>query len=98
MDDAPVGGGRMFQLAFDAPVHGGKQVVAPMHVANGVEPHAVRPARVEIVNADLGQGNVFSASIVTDKLEQFQEKCETVFRPELRKNKEIERFGDSVEC
>jgi hypothetical protein len=28
--------------------------------------------------------------------EQFQEKCETVFRPELRKNKEIERFRVSV--
>ncbi|CDX27344.1 hypothetical protein MPLB_950035 [Mesorhizobium sp. ORS 3324] len=30
------------------------------------------------------------------RLEQFQEKCETVFRPELRQNKEIERFGVSV--
>jgi hypothetical protein len=29
-------------------------------------------------------------------LEQFQEKCETVFRPELRKNNEIERFAVSV--
>jgi len=29
-------------------------------------------------------------------LEQFQEKCVTVFRPELRKNKYLERFGDSV--
>jgi hypothetical protein len=29
-------------------------------------------------------------------LEQFQEKCETVFRPELRQNKEIERFAVSV--
>ena len=28
-------------------------------------------------------------------LEQFQEKCEAVFRPELRKNKEIEPFRDS---
>jgi hypothetical protein len=26
----------------------------------------------------------------------FQEKCETVFRPELRQNKEIGRFGVSV--
>ncbi|MCM2292660.1 hypothetical protein NAC44_10040 [Allorhizobium sp. BGMRC 0089] len=25
-------------------------------------------------------------------LEQFQEKCETVFRPQLHKNKELERF------
>jgi hypothetical protein len=25
-------------------------------------------------------------------LEQFREKCEAVFRPELRKNKEIERL------
>ncbi len=31
-----------------------------------------------------------------DRLEQFQEKCVTVFRPELRKNKELERFGDSM--
>jgi hypothetical protein len=29
-------------------------------------------------------------------LEQFQEKCAAVFRPELRKNKWIERFGDSM--
>jgi hypothetical protein len=29
-------------------------------------------------------------------LEQFQEKCEAVFRPELRKNKRIERFCASV--
>jgi len=28
-------------------------------------------------------------------LEQFQQKCEAVLRPELRKNKEIERFRDS---
>ncbi len=31
----------------------------------------------------------------TVKLEQFQQKCETVLRPELRENKEIERFRDS---
>ncbi|QND41792.1 hypothetical protein HB770_03665 [Rhizobium leguminosarum bv. viciae] len=30
------------------------------------------------------------------QLEQFQEKCEAVFRPELRKNKRIERFCASV--
>jgi hypothetical protein len=29
-------------------------------------------------------------------LEQFQEKREPVFRPELRKNKELERFNGSV--
>ncbi|ESY82525.1 hypothetical protein X740_06860 [Mesorhizobium sp. LNHC221B00] len=29
-------------------------------------------------------------------LEQFQEKCDMVFRSELRKNKEIERFAVSV--
>ncbi|TGQ71474.1 MAG: hypothetical protein E5V49_03595 [Mesorhizobium sp.] len=29
-------------------------------------------------------------------LEQFQEKCETVFRPELRQNKELEHFAVSV--
>jgi hypothetical protein len=28
--------------------------------------------------------------------EQFQEKCETVFRPELRHNKELEQFAVSV--
>ncbi|RUV05571.1 MAG: hypothetical protein EOR97_09355 [Mesorhizobium sp.] len=28
-------------------------------------------------------------------LEQFQEKCETVFRPELRQNKELERVAVS---
>jgi hypothetical protein len=28
--------------------------------------------------------------------EQFQEKCATVFRPELRENKELERFRISV--
>jgi hypothetical protein len=31
-----------------------------------------------------------------EALEQFQEKCVAVFRPELRKNKDLERFGDSV--
>ena len=31
-------------------------------------------------------------------LEQFQEKCVAVFRPELRRNKYLERFGDSVKC
>jgi hypothetical protein len=31
-----------------------------------------------------------------DALEQFQEKCIAVFRPELRKNKGLERFRDSV--
>jgi ATP-binding cassette subfamily C protein len=29
-------------------------------------------------------------------LEQFQQKCEAVLRPKLRKNKEIEHFSDSV--
>jgi len=29
-------------------------------------------------------------------LEQFQEKCGAVFRPELRKNKDLERFGGFV--
>ncbi|WP_244655116.1 hypothetical protein, partial [Rhizobium lusitanum] len=29
-------------------------------------------------------------------LEQFQEKCVAVFRPELRKNNKPERSGDSV--
>lgn len=34
-------------------------------------------------------------AVAFEELEQFQEKCGTVFRPELRKNKEIERFRDS---
>jgi len=29
-------------------------------------------------------------------LEQFQDKCAAVFRPELRINKELERVGDSI--
>jgi len=29
-------------------------------------------------------------------LPQFQQNCEAVLRPELRKNKEIEHFSDSV--
>ncbi|TGF01034.1 hypothetical protein C9417_01330 [Rhizobium sp. SEMIA 4088] len=29
-------------------------------------------------------------------LEQFQQKCEAVLRPELRRNKTIERFRDST--
>ncbi|MGO4835962.1 hypothetical protein AB4144_27345 [Rhizobiaceae sp. 2RAB30] len=28
-------------------------------------------------------------------LEQFQQKCAAVLRPELRQNKELERFRDS---
>ena len=31
-------------------------------------------------------------------LEQFQEKWEPVFRPELRENKYLERITDSVKC
>jgi hypothetical protein len=36
-------------------------------------------------------------SVVSGKLlsEQFQQKCAAVLRPELRKNKKIERFRDS---
>ncbi|MGH6806255.1 MAG: hypothetical protein ACREEJ_05290, partial [Ensifer adhaerens] len=30
-------------------------------------------------------------------LEHFQEKCEAVFRQEMRKNKKIERFRDTVQ-
>ena len=33
---------------------------------------------------------------VSGRLEQFQEKRVAVFRPELRKNKEIERFTVSM--
>ena len=31
----------------------------------------------------------------TKDLEQFQQKCVTVLRPELRENKEIDHFRDS---
>ena len=40
-------------------------------------------------------GMPVAAAQPTVFLEQFQEKCEAVFRPELRKNKEIEHFRDS---
>jgi hypothetical protein len=33
------------------------------------------------------------SSLPVVKPEQFQEKCETAFRPELRQNKELERFA-----
>jgi len=33
---------------------------------------------------------------MTVTLEQFQEKCEAVFRPELRENKKLERVTDSM--
>jgi hypothetical protein len=36
------------------------------------------------------------SAIVVRGQEQFQEKCDTVFRPELRKNKELERFVVSM--
>ena len=50
-------------------------------------PHKV-PAMVRIVPAlELTAGG---------KLERFQEKCEAVFRPEPRPNKEMEHFPDSV--
>ena len=37
----------------------------------------------------------FSACI-RSKLEHFQQKCETVLRPEMRQNKSLEPFPDSV--
>ena len=39
--------------------------------------------------------NYLGSSMLAIALEQFQQKCEAVLRPELRKNKEIERFRDS---
>ncbi|RAX43074.1 hypothetical protein DQ393_02930 [Rhizobium tropici] len=33
--------------------------------------------------------------MVSSPLKHFQQKCEAVLRPELRKNKKIERFRDS---
>ncbi|MBB6469594.1 hypothetical protein HNQ96_005484 [Aminobacter lissarensis] len=37
----------------------------------------------------------WSGDLWAPALEQFQEKCVAVFRPELRKNKKIERLRDS---
>ncbi|PLP61112.1 hypothetical protein CYK37_02135 [Mesorhizobium loti] len=37
-----------------------------------------------------------SRNAVARGFEQFQEKCTAVFRPELRKNKKLERFRVSV--
>ncbi|WP_244440030.1 hypothetical protein, partial [Mesorhizobium metallidurans] len=54
--------------------------------------------RPEFALFDLLRSPYLGRSIVQPRrsLMQFQEKCETVFRPELRKNKQIERFGVSV--
>ncbi|MDX8532309.1 hypothetical protein RFM41_16685 [Mesorhizobium sp. VK25A] len=49
-----------------------------------------------VLSSASGQDDNWVSIAVAGKLEQFQEKCETVFRPELRKNKGLGRFGDSV--
>jgi hypothetical protein len=38
------------------------------------------------------RGNSRPSERLRRALEQFQEKCEAVFRPELRQNKELDRF------
>jgi hypothetical protein len=50
---------------------------------------------IQRTNDRRGSRQLISFSLAMG-LEQFQEKCETVFRPELRRNKEIEQFGVSV--
>ena len=49
-----------------------------------------------VLSSASGQDGNWVSIAAAGKPEQFQEKCETVFRPELRKNKGLERFGDSV--
>ncbi|MFT4180337.1 MAG: hypothetical protein QM636_00300 [Rhizobium sp.] len=44
-------------------------------------------------HADTYRGHV---GLRNARLEQFQEKCGAVFRPEVRKNNRIELFSDSV--
>ena len=39
---------------------------------------------------------IFFELAAARRLEQFQEKCESVFRPELRQGKELERLAVSV--
>jgi hypothetical protein len=39
-----------------------------------------------------------SSGVLFGTLEQFQEKRTAAFHPELRKNKELEQVGDSIEC
>jgi hypothetical protein len=39
------------------------------------------------------RGRLFDQTSWMHDLEQFQEKCAAVFRPELRENKSLERFG-----
>ncbi len=51
------------------------------------------PAEGAVIGEDLPQSAGLYRRPV---LEQFQEKCEAVFRQEMRKNKEIERLCDSV--
>ncbi|MGY5775285.1 aldo/keto reductase [Rhizobium sp. LEGMi135b] len=50
-------------------------------------------SREEVYNGMLPQLRPLTNKL---PLEQFQEKCTAVFRPELRENKELERFRDSV--
>jgi hypothetical protein len=48
--------------------------------------------RQEMADKPLREEDVNGASSM---LEQFEEMCEAVFRPELRENKEIEHFRNS---
>src|SRR5690606_11283766 len=51
MDDAPVRRPARRDIRPDALMHGFEQVEPSMHVADGVEPHPFRTARVEKVDA-----------------------------------------------
>ncbi|PZM16961.1 hypothetical protein CPY51_01565 [Rhizobium tubonense] len=48
-----------------------------------------RRPRADLLAADPGR------ALGEKGLEQFQQKCTAVLRPELRKDKELERFRDS---
>jgi hypothetical protein len=43
-------------------------------------------------------GGIAGRRLAAAEPEQFQEKWEPVFRPELRENKYLERITDSVKC
>ncbi|MBZ9653673.1 nitrate reductase [Phyllobacterium lublinensis] len=75
----------------------GKARVDCLVTAN-VDPFSGQPAlKMAQVDVTPFQARWYGFAMLREKpmLEQFQEKCATVFRPELHKNKEIERFRDS---
>ncbi|WP_189510370.1 MULTISPECIES: hypothetical protein [unclassified Mesorhizobium] len=69
--------------------------------------HVVFPKSLRTFGSDPAYGEAMRFALQASKRvlvifkgdlgqEQFQEKCVTVFRPELRKNKYLRRFGDSM--